>query len=97
MLFRILLIVTVISAHVQWKDYEEGLKEMKSSSKPGLVLIYRPTCPACKRLQMFINNSGEIEELSKQFVMIKCDEGHAPRNIDYRGGTKCILLRITQK
>ena len=92
MLFRFLLVVAVISAQVQWKDYEEGLKEMKVSSKPGLVLIYRPTCPACKHLQSIINNSGEIEELSKQLVMIKCDEGHAPRDIDYRGGTKCILL-----
>ena len=92
MIFLILAILAVTSAEIQWRNYEEGIKEMSNDFKPGLVLIYRPTCPACKHLQSVIQKSEEIEELSKQLVMIRCDEGHAPRDIDYRGGRDCFFI-----
>lgn len=59
---------------VQWYKLEEGLAEVKSSGRPGMVVIHASWCGACRRLGPLFAASDEIAELSKQFVMINVQD-----------------------
>ncbi len=34
---------------LEWFSYEEGIRKIKETGKPGLLVIYADWCPACQR------------------------------------------------
>lgn len=82
------LLAVIWGAGIEWKDYRHGVQEVIETKKPGLVLIYRPTCPACQMLNGIIQKSTRIEDLSKGFVMIRTVDGSEPMDAQYRGGNR---------
>ena len=56
---------------IDWKTYEDGIRQIRETEKPGFLLIYNPACPACQTLDRTFKNSKLIQELSKEFVMIR--------------------------
>lgn len=92
----LVILMCVVSASIQWKSFDEGIHEVESQKKPGIVLIHHSTCPACINLNKIIQNSSRIEELSKQYVMMSCKNGKEPNDIDYKGGLHLILSIISR-
>lgn len=74
------------SEKIDWKTFDEGMSEIKRDGKPGIVLIHRPSCPACRNLNAIFATSTKIQELSKSFVMIRCNSGENLRDDAYKGG-----------
>ena len=74
------------SEKIDWKTFDEGMSEIKRDGKPGIVLIHRPSCPACRNLNAIFATSTKIQELSKSFVMIRCNSGEDLHDDAYKGG-----------
>lgn len=74
------------SEKIDWKTFNEGMSEIKRDGKPGIVLIQSPSCPACRNLNAILARSTKIHNLSKSFVMIRCNSGENLHNDAYKGG-----------
>lgn len=74
------------SEKIDWKPFDEGMSEIKRGGKPGIVLIHSPSCPACRNLNAIFATSTKIQELSKSFVMIRCNNGDSLHDDAYKGG-----------
>lgn len=86
----------VTSEKIDWKTFDEGMSEIKQSGKPGIVLIQRPSCPACRNLNAILARSTKIQDLSKSFVMIRCNSGENLHDEAYKGGcckSICLMCR----
>jgi protein-disulfide reductase (glutathione) len=55
---------------IAWKTFENGLKESQETNVPAMVIIHKTWCGACKNLKGGFSSSKDIEDLSKQFVMV---------------------------
>ena len=71
LLFFVLLCSGARGEVIDWKTYEDGIRQIREIEKPGFLLIYNPACPACQTLDRTIKSSILIQELSKEFVMIR--------------------------
>ena len=84
----VLCIIAVLCAsEIQWRDYAGGMEEILETKKPGVVLIYRPTCPACRVLNGIFEKSASVAALAKDFVMIRSVDGSESFQGAFRGGT----------
>lgn len=87
MILYILLLVLVASSEtIEWVDYQQGMNEIASTHKPGILLIHHSTCPACINLNRIMENSDHIKQLAKSFVMISCKDGVVPPDPVFKGG-----------
>jgi len=66
--------------HINWVKYEEGLKLAKEQSKPMMVIIHKSYCGACKALKPKIRNDKEFAKLSKDFIMVTCQDDEEPND-----------------
>ena len=105
MLFRLtalcLLLVVVHAAQplpsargwgdgIEWYSYSEGLAQAKETGKDMLFLFHSTRCGACKRLMPDFAANKQIEELSKNFVMVNVEnEEEGSSNQLFLG--ECIL------
>ena len=62
------------------------MEEILETKKPGVVLIYRPTCPACRMLNGIFEKSPSVAALAKDFVMIRSVDGSESFQGAFRGG-----------
>ncbi len=58
---------------IEWRSHGEGLAEAKQDGKPICLIVYTETCPHCTNYSRVFHDA-EIEQLSKQFVMIRLDQ-----------------------
>lgn len=58
---------------IAWRSFDDGVAEAKKDGKPVCLVIYTEWCPHCKNYAKVFHDA-EIEELSKQFVMIRLDQ-----------------------
>mmetsp|Transcript_4498 Transcript_4498/g.9842 ORF Transcript_4498/g.9842 Transcript_4498/m.9842 type:complete len:158 (-) Transcript_4498:28-501(-) len=63
---------------IEWYSHEEGLKAAKELNKPMLYLFHSTSCGACKRLKPDFASNKQIEELSKNFVMVNIENKETP-------------------
>lgn len=69
---------------IDWKfPLDEALKHSKEEGKPAMVIIWKNWCGACKKLRSSFELSGEIRELSKNFVMVNLRDEEEPKDPDY--------------
>ena len=63
------------------------MKEIKESKRPGVVLIHRDWCSACKTIGKFCRDDIPLIKMSKKFVMISCPNGEEPQDDTFKMGT----------
>eukprot|EP01134_Creolimax_fragrantissima_P004137 CFRG4137T1 len=69
----------LLDSVIEWTAYPQlRSKTLSSIDFPIMVLIHRTWCESSNRLKNQLANSSEIQELSKQFTMVKVDEYSDP-------------------
>jgi len=63
---------------IEWKSFDEGIKQASEQGKLAMVVIHKSWCGACKRLKPDFAGSQQIEELSSKFVMINVMDDEEP-------------------
>lgn len=70
--------------NIKWVDLEDGMQLITQLNKPGLILIHKSWCGACKRLKPSVADSREMQELSRDFVMINIQDEEEPDDEKYK-------------
>ena len=89
------LFALLCAYEIKWKDYASGMSEIRETKKPGIVLIYRPTCPACRMLNGIFEKSQSVKALAKNYVMIRSVDGSESFQGAIRGGTTMVTCLST--
>jgi len=83
----LLLVPTIFAASNGWNDninWVGSLEEMKeqidATGKPGMVLIHKSWCGACKNLKPRFASSNEIEQASADFIMFNALDDDEPKD-----------------
>ena len=63
---------------VDWKEYDEGMKEIREKGRPGMIVFHRDYCTQCMRLGEEIHENPKFIKRSKKFVMISCNGFNDP-------------------
>ena len=70
--------------NIDWVTLEDGMRLIKEQKKPGMILIHKTWCGACKHLKPAVTQSKEMEALSRDFVMINLQDEEEPRDAKYK-------------
>ena len=76
---------------ILWKNYADGINEIKETHKPGMLVFHRSYCNACRRLGNDVRGNTELISRSRQFVMISCN-GNEPESDAFMIGIGCSLF-----
>ena len=68
------------------------MKEIRAKNQPGVVIIYKNWCGACRALGKRISNDERVIEFSKHFVMILAADEEEPEDEKWLPGIYCFLL-----
>ena len=91
----LLLVIAAVSVAVdggffgnqyKWYSFDEGMEEISHSNKPGVVIIYKNWCGACRALGKRISNDERLIEFSKHFVMILAADEEEPEGEKFLPG-----------
>ena len=74
---------------IAWRSLKDGMKEMEESHKPGIVIIFKSWCGACKGLGRRIASDEKTIEFSKRFVMILAMDDEEPEEEKWLPGRRC--------
>lgn len=66
---------------IEWRTYDEALKEAKERNVPIAIFLHKTWCHACKRLRPIVAASSAIAEQSKQFVMVSAEDEEQPHGV----------------
>lgn len=77
---------------IQWRKFQDGLREIATEHKPGIILIEKTWCPTCKKVGAKFQQDEEILELSKNFVMICCIDDEEPDYDEFHPGKYSCFL-----
>lgn len=80
--------------YIRWRSYEEGMKEIKESKRPGVVLIHREWCESCRTIGRYCRDDIPLIKMSKKFVMISCPNGEEPQDDTFKMGNCSVLVLI---
>lgn len=70
-----------------WREWDAGLREARTSGKPVLVDVYTDWCGWCKRMDRDVYARADVRAyLAKRFVTIKLDAEGADSE-SWRGGS----------
>lgn len=72
---------------INWRKFQDGLREIMNEHKPGVILIEKTWCSSCKKVGAKFQQDSELLELSKDFVMISCVDDEEPDYDEFRPGT----------
>ena len=62
------------AADTQWRDWNAGLHEAETTSRPVLVDVYTDWCGWCKRMDRDVYSRKDVRDyLAKKFVIVKLD------------------------
>ena len=95
-----MLLITVVASeglgghfgeYIRWRSYEEGMKEIKEKKRPGLVLIHREWCSACKTIGKYCREDIPLIKMSKKFVMISAPSGEDPLDDTFQMGIVFVI------
>lgn len=78
--------------YIRWRSYEDGMKEIKESKRPGVVLIHRDWCSACRTIGKFCRDDIPLIKMSKKFVMISCPNGEEPQDDTFKMGMFTLVI-----
>lgn len=70
-------------ANFKWMKLDHALKEAKQSNKPIMMVLHRSWCQISQGLKPKIAESKEINELSKNFVMVNLEDDEIPKDGRY--------------
>jgi len=73
----------------RWVTLKDGLEQLRTGNKPGMVVIHKSWCGACKSLGPRFASSSGIQALADKFVMINIqddDEGSEDARYMVDGG-----------
>ena len=95
MFFKFLLLVSfttcILSKSNGWNDniaWESSMDSFKAkiieSGKPGMLVIHKSWCGACKALKPKFAESKEIEEASENFVMFNALDDDEPNGNEFK-------------
>lgn len=60
-------------------NLQDGIKKVTETRRPGMVIIHKSTCGACKNLKAILSGSKEIDRLSSYFIVISLVDDDEPR------------------
>jgi len=69
--------------NIDWLNFDDGLKASKAEQKPMMLLIHKSWCGACKKLKPKFAEDKQIEELSKNFIMVNTLDEEEPTEKQY--------------
>lgn len=70
--------------NLKWEtNLEAGLQKIITRQKPGMIVIHKSWCGACRALKPKFESSKEIQNLSGGFVMISLADDNHPKDIKY--------------
>ena len=77
-----------------WLSFSEGMNEISRTNKPGIVIIYKNWCGACRSLGKRIATDEKLIEFSKHFVMILAPDEEEPEDEKWLPGfvLKCFMI-----
>jgi protein-disulfide reductase (glutathione) len=61
-----------------WYTIREGLKKIKETGRPGMVVLHKSWCGACKALGPKFAESAAVQAASKDFIMINVQDDDEP-------------------
>ena len=65
--------------NINWQASLDDMKaKMKDTNKPGMLIIHKSWCGACKQLKPKFAASTKIEKLSEDFVMLNTLDDDEP-------------------
>lgn len=70
----------------EWRSFSDGMKEITETNKPGVVIIYKNWCGACRALGKRVSNDDKLLEFSKHFVMILAADEDEPEDEKWLSG-----------
>lgn len=79
---------------IDWKNYVDGVLEVKTEGKPGILMLYNPHCPACQHLDNIFKESESIQLMAQKFVMIRSSDGSVSSRPEFKGGKMAICVLI---
>ena len=56
-------------SQIKWYSYDEGMKQIKLTGKPGLLIIYADWCPTCKEYSTLFAQDGVVNSLANLILM----------------------------
>lgn len=63
---------------IAWRPYETAFAEAKQEGKPLCMVVYTDWCPHCTNYSKVFHDE-QIGVLSRDFVMVRVDQGNAER------------------
>lgn len=70
--------------NLKWEtNLEAGLQKILTKQKPGMIIIHKTWCGACRNLKPKFEASLEISNLSGGFVMISLGDENQPQDVKY--------------
>lgn len=75
-----------------WHSFDEGMNELTKSNQPGVIIIYKNWCGACRALGKRISNDERLIEFSKRFVMILAADEDEPEDEKWLPGILCFIM-----
>ena len=80
----------------EWRSFTDGMKEIAEKNKPGVVIIYKNWCGACRALGKRVSNDERLLEFSKRLVMILAADADEPEEEKWLPGIfekRCLFCR----
>ncbi len=62
---------------LNWYGYEEGIKQIKSTGKPGIFIIYADWCPTCKEYSTLFSKKSIVKNL-EGLILIRINKDANP-------------------
>lgn len=73
------------NANINWQPSMDAFYEkIKSSKKPGMLIIHKSWCGACKQLRPKFAASTKLEKLAEEFVMINTLDDEEPSGAEFQ-------------
>jgi protein-disulfide reductase (glutathione) len=63
---------------IAWRSLDDGMATAKQTDRPMMLIVWTSWCPKCRALKQKFAENGEVQELSKQFVMVNVDQDELP-------------------